>query len=131
MSDPLSAFESIREDFVDYLGTAFRTRFESFEKERREILGRPFSADNPGGFFQQPWIELVPKYESGNRIGTWEGDVPSAWGQGVMDDLEKFTEASTFFTTGMYSHQREMLKLAGAGKDAVVMTGTGSGPQGS
>ena len=127
MSDPLSAFESIREDFVDYLGTAFRTRFESFEKERREILGRPFSADNPGGFFQQPWIELVPKYESGNRIGTWEGDAPSAWGQGVMDDLEKFTEASTFFTTGMYSHQREMLKLAGAGKDAVVMTGTGSG----
>jgi len=126
-SDPLSVFESIREDFIDYIGTAFRTRFESFEKERRDILNKPFSADNPGGFYQHPWIELVPKYESGERIGVWNGTPPSLWGQDVMDDLEGFTASSTFFTTGMYSHQREMLSLAGNGKDAVVMTGTGSG----
>jgi len=127
MSDPLSAFQAIRTDFVDYLGTAFRTRFESFEKERREILDRPFSADNPGGFYQQPWLELVPKYISGERIREWNGAPPAAWGQATMDELDGFTAASTFFTTGMYSHQREMLKLAGERKDAVVMTGTGSG----
>lgn len=127
MSDPLSAFEAIRHDFVDYLGTAFRTRFDSFEKERREILGRPFSADNPGGFYQQPWLELVPKYVSGERIRDWNGTPPATWGQATMDELDAFTAASTFFTTGMYSHQREMLKLAGECKDAVVMTGTGSG----
>lgn len=127
MSDPLSAFQAIRTDFVDYLGTAFRTRFESFEKERSEILGRPFSAENPGGFYQQPWLELVPKYISGERIREWNGNPPAAWGQATMDELDAFTAASTFFTTGMYSHQREMLKLAGECKDAVVMTGTGSG----
>lgn len=127
MSDPLSAFQAIRTDFVDYLGTAFRTRFESFEKERREILSRPFSADNSGGFYQQPWLELVPKYESGPRIREWDDAPPPFWGQSTMDDLDAFTSASTFFTTGMYSHQREMLRLAGARKDAVVMTGTGSG----
>ncbi len=127
MSDPLSAFQAIRADFVDYLGTAFRTRFDSFEKERREILGRPFSADNPGGFYQQPWLELVPKYESGARISEWNGSPPQAWGQSTMDDLDAFAAASTVFTTGMYAHQREMLRLVGERKDAVVMTGTGSG----
>ena len=127
MKDPLSLFQSIREDFVDYIGTAFRTRFESFEAERRKILEQPFSDQNPGGFYQHPWIELVPKYESGDRIGVWNGTPPSLWNQDVMDDLESFASASTFFTTGMYAHQREMLNLAGCGKDAVVMTGTGSG----
>jgi Lhr-like helicase len=127
MKDPLHLFDSIREDFVDYIGTAFRTRFDSFENERRSIFEKPFSDNNPGGFYQYPWVELVPKYESGDRIGSWNNKPPSLWDQSVMDDLENFTKDSTFFTTGMYSHQREMLSLVGQGKDAVVMTGTGSG----
>ncbi len=54
MRDPLGAFESIKENFLLYVKTAFGTRFKAINEERGILLeeGETFS--------KLPWIEPLP-----------------------------------------------------------------------
>lgn len=58
MKDPIHAFETIRDNFISYVKTAFATESESFELEREALLRKPEV------FAQEPWIESRPRYES-------------------------------------------------------------------
>ena len=123
LEDPLGAFEQIRENFILYVQTAFRTRFPSFEQERLDIL-REF-----GQFHQVPFIEPRLKYHGHKRLSELnETDLP-----GLTETCR--TKFLDFLKTGLlkgndfplYKHQVNMLTSVLSGKNSVVTTGTGSG----
>ncbi len=72
MNDPIGAFDKIRDNFLLYVKTAFGTQFPEIEKERERRLRQP------GVFYQEPWIEPLPRYhKSGKTINNLGiSDVP-------------------------------------------------------
>jgi len=61
MKDPIGAFDSIRDNFILYLKTAFGTRFPSIEAEREELLRQPRV------LCQEPWIEPLPIFQDSGK----------------------------------------------------------------
>jgi len=124
MVDPILAFDTIRDNFIRYVKTAFHTRFESVEIERNNLL------QNEGLFYREPWIEPLPDYKkSGKRVSQLtDNDLPT------LTDAQRHTfrqlVSKGLFpdTNELYEHQAEMLKTALQGKEhCVITTGTGSG----
>lgn len=123
MKDPIGAFETIKENFIRYVKTAFGTKFEGIEKERYDLL------NYDRVLYRKPWIEPLPDYvSSGKKIKDL-----------TIEDLGNVlseTEAKTFkglVNTGLvgdfplHSHQAEMLKQALLGNNCIITSGTGSG----
>lgn len=121
MNDPISVFEKIRENFILYLKTAFRTQFPGLERERERMLREP------GILHQEPWIEPLPQYQTDRPLGDLNPeDVPEL----TPNALARFKALSQCGLVGdypLYTHQISMLQHAMAGQNAVVTAGTGSG----
>ena len=123
MKDPIGAFDTIKENFIRYVKTAFKTRFDSIEEERYQLLHQDKV------LYRQPWIEVLPEYKSSNKhIRDLESsDLPG------LDDLQIKTfkglvEGGLFpndFT--LFEHQTQMLLKALSGKNCIITSGTGSG----
>ena len=76
MNDPIGAFDAIRDNFLLYVKTAFGTQFPSLELEREALL-RHTTVSEPGVFYQDPWIEPLPRYETDKRLAQLAAaDVP-------------------------------------------------------
>ena len=56
MKNPINVFDTIRDSFILYVKTAFRTKHPLFEKEREELLKRDKI------FARAPWVEPLPEY---------------------------------------------------------------------
>jgi DEAD/DEAH box helicase domain-containing protein len=129
MRDPLRAYESIKENFLLYVKTAFGTRFRAINDEREALLrhGETFS--------KIPWIEPLPRYLSSSKnISALDNtDLPGM----SAGDIEVF---KALVTSGLmpdpdgsgkpiylHSHQARMLQQALLGRNCVVTAGTGSG----
>jgi DEAD/DEAH box helicase domain-containing protein len=123
MKDPIGSFDTIKENFIRYVKTAFGTKFEGVEKERYDLL------NYDKVLYRKPWIEPLPDYvSSGKKINDL-----------ILEDLGNAlneTEANTFkglVNTGLigdfplHSHQAEMLKQALLGNNCIITSGTGSG----
>ena len=123
MKDPIGSFDIIKENFIRYVKTAFRTKFEGVEKERYDLL------NYDKVLYRKPWIEPLPDYvSSGKKINDL-----------TLEDLGNAlneTEANTFkgiVNTGLvgnfplHSHQAEMLKQVLLGNNCIITSGTGSG----
>ena len=61
MKDPIGSFETVKENFIRYVKTAFKTRFDSLEDERERLL------NEDKVLYRQPWIELLPEYKSSGK----------------------------------------------------------------
>jgi DEAD/DEAH box helicase domain-containing protein len=121
MNDPLGAFEQVRDNFLLYIKTAFSTRFPGIESERERLLRETKT------FCQEPWIEPLPKYESGKRLlEIGPKDIPSI-DPTSLKDFQNLALCGLVKDFPLYSHQIEMLQKALAGNNVVVTAGTGSG----
>ena len=128
MNNPIKSYEQIHQDFALYMRTAYGTKYDTVEAERRALFEAPFD-DNAQSFHRLPWLEALPRYQN---IGKKLTDLPSGslgWSDDVVRDLDSFSKASGFLSDDffIYTHQRDMLALAGRGMDGVVTSGTGSG----
>ncbi|MBK9406037.1 MAG: DEAD/DEAH box helicase [Ignavibacteria bacterium] len=124
MRDPIGSFETIKNNFIRYVETAFGTKFPGLKKERNDLL------NYDKVLYRKPWIEPLPDYVSSNkRIDDL-----------TLDDLGNalnMIEANTFkelVKTGLFqsniklhSHQAEMLKQTLEGHNCIITSGTGSG----
>lgn len=121
MNDPIQAFNTIRDNFLLYVKTAFGTQYPSLEAEREEKLL------DTAAFHQEPWIEPIPVYKTHKRAADLDShDVPGL----DPEAIEAFKELALCGLVGdfaLYDHQTEMLRKVLAGQDAVVTAGTGSG----
>jgi DEAD/DEAH box helicase domain-containing protein len=120
--DPIGAFETIRDNFLLYVRTAFATQFPGFERERFRLLRKT------GAFAQEPWIEPLPRYESSGRsiLELKPGDVPSLTNE-VLEDFKGLASCGLVGSFALHRHQLEMLQRVTAGENCVVTAGTGSG----
>ena len=128
MNNPIKSYEQIHQDFALYMRTAYGTKYDTVEAERRALFEAPFD-DNAQSFHRLPWLEALPRYQN---IGKKLTDLPSGslgWTDEVVCDLDSFCKSSGFLSDDffVYTHQRDMLALAGRGMDGVVTSGTGSG----
>ncbi|TDO29251.1 DEAD/DEAH box helicase [Sediminibacterium goheungense] len=123
MKDPIKAFDTIKDNYIRYVETAFNTKFASVNAERRVKL------NTDRVLYREPWIEPLPDYKSSGITITQltKADVPN------MDDVELETFKS-LVKTGlfsdafpMYAHQANMLKQAMNNKHCIITSGTGSG----
>lgn len=122
MRDPIGSFEIIKENFIRYVKTAFKTKFESLEAEREALL------NEDKVLFRQPWIELLPEYKSSNKTinDLSDEDLPglNTTQQNIFKGL-----VSQGLVQGykLHAHQVQMLKEALSGKNCIITSGTGSG----
>ncbi len=120
--NPLSSFESVRDQFLLYLKTAFGTRFPALEQERESLLRLP------GVFCQPPWIEPLPQYRRAGKTvhDLGEDDLPGLSAE-ERHDFIALARAGLVGDYRLFCHQLAMLRLALSGRHAVVTAGTGSG----
>ena len=120
--DPVTAFNKVKESYIDYVKTAFGTQYPGLEKERERLLREP------GAICQETWIEPIPRYQiSGKIIGDLTAvDLPGLNSKEI-DDFKNLTSCGLVGDFELYDHQIEMLRKVLAGTSAVVTAGTGSG----
>ena len=121
--DPIGSFEKVKDNLILYIKTAFATRFQSIEEERRALL----MSENV--MCRDPWIEPLPRYlSSGKKVADIQTtDLPMLKPQ----ELERFKSLVTCglfgSTRSLYDHQLEMLRKVLSGKNCIITAGTGSG----
>ncbi|MEG4284604.1 DEAD/DEAH box helicase [Microcoleus sp. A006_D1] len=122
MHDPINAFNTIRDNFLLYIKTAFGTQFPEIEQERERLLRQP------GAFHQEPWIEPMPSYQkSGKTIHDLDISNVPGLDETALQDFKQLASCGLVGNYELYSHQIQMLRQALEGQNAVVTAGTGSG----
>lgn len=122
VNDPIGAFETIRDNFLLYVKTAFGTSFPGLERERMRLL------QTSGVFAQEPWIETMPRYESSGKTFAELGDedLPGL-DQEARADFKALAACGLIGEFPLHRHQAEMLRRVLEGNNTVVTAGTGSG----
>ena len=131
MTNALKIFEGLKQAYLRYFDSPFDLRFDELVAERRRLL------DRDGVLYREPLIEPQPPYAGSNQ------DVRQAvhsvlsgvfgWSRQAVTDLAQFAATGLFLSRTpaaieLYRHQVEMLRISvGEGRDAVILTGTGSG----
>lgn len=124
MKDPIGSFETIKENFIRYVETAFGTKFEGVERERYALL------NYDKVFYRKPWIEPLPDYVSSNkRIDDLTlVDLGNALNTNEANTFRELVKTGLFQANiKLHSHQAEMLKQALEGNNCIITSGTGSG----
>lgn len=122
MRDPLAVFESLKESYITYVKTAFRTQFPGLEIERDKLLRQE------GAICQEPWLELLPRYaSSGKRVEDLDAvDLPGL-DESTIQAFKALGGPCLMRGRELYTHQLEMLRKALSGRSCVITAGTGSG----
>lgn len=124
MRNPIQSFDTIKNNFIRYIETAFGTRFEKLEEERRKLL------DTDKVLYREPWMEPLPDYlSSGKKI---DDLIPENVGKRMASsqlELFKGLVKCGLFPANipLYDHQARMLGEAMSGKHCIITSGTGSG----
>lgn len=123
MKDPIGSFETIKENFIRYVKTAFGTKFEGVEKERNDLL------NYDRVLYRKPWIEPLPDYvSSGKKINDLTAeDLGNALNEGEVETFKGLVNTGLVGNFPLHSHQAEMLKQALLGNNCIITSGTGSG----
>ena len=123
MKDPIGSFETIKENFIRYVKTAFGTKFEGVEKERYDLM------NYDRVLYRKPWIEPLPDYvSSGKKINDLTAeDLGNALNEGEVETFKGLVNTGLVGNFPLHSHQSEMLKQALLGNNCIITSGTGSG----
>jgi DEAD/DEAH box helicase domain-containing protein len=121
--DPIGAFDKVKENIILYIKTAFATRFDSIEEERKKLLM------DQNVLCRDPLIEPLPRYLSSEKsiLDLQTTDLPTL----TPNQLKRFKSLVTCGLFGskriLYAHQLLMLQKVLSGKNCIITAGTGSG----
>jgi DEAD/DEAH box helicase domain-containing protein len=123
MINPVGIFEKIIKGYVSYVETAFGTRYKEFEDKRNKLFNKD------GVIYRQPWIEPLLKYEpSPKKIDSLDSDDLKGFTDQEILIFKNFVKIGLFpGDFKLFTHQYNMLKMAIAGENCVITSGTGSG----
>lgn len=124
MKDPIGSFETIKENFIRYVETAFGTKFTGLEAERRALL------NHDKVLYRKPWVEPLPDYISSNkRIDDLTlNDLGNRLSEDEANIFKGLVKTGLFPPNAkLHSHQAEMLREALSGHNCIITSGTGSG----
>src|SRR3989338_4590932 len=114
MLDPIGTFETICDNFILYIKTAFRTRYPSLETERERLL-RGQNGGNSSVFHREPWIEPIPAYLKTVRLADLPLEVLPSFDASGLKEFSEFCSIGLVGNNRLYLHQEEMLRLAASG----------------
>ncbi|MBK8153782.1 MAG: hypothetical protein IPK61_12540 [Saprospiraceae bacterium] len=108
MKDPITAFDIIKDNYIRYVETAFDTKFDSVNVERRILL------NTDRVLYREPWIEPLPDYKSSEITISQltKSDVPN------MTDAELETFKS-LVKTGLFSDSLSYVCTSGKHAQAI------------
>lgn len=124
MRDPIHAFDVIKDNYIRYVETAFDTKFDSVDAERRDLL------NTDKVLYREPWIEPLPDYKPSTVTvpGLSREDVSNALNEHELALFRGLTATGLFpGKFPLHYHQADMLKKAMAGRNCIITSGTGSG----
>jgi DEAD/DEAH box helicase domain-containing protein len=124
MKDPIGSFETIKDNFIRYVETAFGTKFPGLEKERNDLL------NYDKVLYRKPWIEPLPDYiTSGKLIDDLKPeDLGNSLNESEVNIFKELVKRGLFpSNVRMHLHQTKMLKEALEGNNCIITSGTGSG----
>ena len=122
MKDPIGSFETIKENFIRYVKTAFKTKFDSLESERETRL------NEDKVLYRQPWIEPLPEYKSsGKTINDLTPEDLPGLNEEQQITFKGLVSQGLIPGYKLYTHQVKMLRKALSGKNCIITSGTGSG----
>jgi len=123
MKDPIGSFETIKENFIRYVKTAFGTKFDGVEQERYDLL------NYDKVLYRKPWIEPLPDYvSSGKKINDLTAeDLGYALSEIEANTFKGLVNTGLVGNFPLHSHQAEMLKETLLGNNCIITSGTGSG----
>ena len=131
MTNPIEIFQSLKSAYLRYFDSPFDLRFEEVVRVRRQLL------DRDGVLYREPLVEPQPPYSSsGHDVGSAIAEVlhnSRGWSPALVSELAQVGKSGLFPPRGstplkLYAHQVEMLRASTLRrKDAVILTGTGSG----
>lgn len=117
MTDPLTIYDRLTEQFLRYYDTPFAVRDESVMAERRALL----SAE--GAISREPWLEPIAPYAQREELFS-----QSCTEAGAHQDLAAFASIGLLpVDAHLRTHQFDAIKAAEAGDHVIVTAGTGSG----
>ena len=127
MRDPIKSFDTIKDNYIRYIKTAFKSKFKDFEEHREALLNRDKV------LYREPWIEILPEYKSsGKKLADLsETDLPGMDAKSI--DLFKGLLRGNGKVgvipdkIELYEHQLKMLKSVLHDKNCIITSGTGSG----
>jgi len=124
MKDPIGAFDTIKDNFIRYVKTAFATAFEGIEQEREDKL------NEDKVLYRSPWMEPLADYvSSGKKVSELaEEDFGGKLDASQRNLFVGLVEKGLFPAEGkLHKHQAEMLREAMEGHNCIITSGTGSG----
>lgn len=121
MANWLKSLDDIRDSYLRYLDTRYRSDSKSFNQDRRAI------AEIEGQIFREPFIEALPDYESGRPLRELTADELGLSETGAAAFRDLCSAGLMPSERRLFTHQESMLHASVKGKHAVVTTGTGSG----
>lgn len=114
---PLDIFDQLRDTYFRYYDTPFRMASEELNRERRRLL------DRAGGVWQEPLLELRPRYQV-----TAEDLAASIANAKASPDVSEVASRGLLYgIPRMYQHQADAFAAAMDGRDVLITAGTGSG----
>lgn len=116
MANPADSFNRLPEDLFRYYATPFRVRFDEVMRERRALL------DKAGAVWQEPWVEVLRPYAV-----TGLGSGEALKDAGAPPELLELVRCGLLDFDDVFTHQRDALASALAGRNVAVTAGTGSG----
>ena len=124
MKDPIFSFDTIKDNYIRYVETAFDTKFDSIDSERHDMLNRDKV------LYREPWIEPLPDYKSSgiNISAITKEHVSNSMTDIELENFKSLVKCGLFSDAfPLYAHQTAMLKKAMGKKHCIITSGTGSG----
>jgi hypothetical protein len=120
MFNPAKASAQIKEDFIRYLCTSYRTKDENYNQQFKALLEQEIT--------KGPFVDINDVFETGHSIN-------DLINEGVASSLYRELEAKkpveaeidAPLNRPLFKHQEQAIRSTSAGKNIVVTTGTGSG----
>jgi DEAD/DEAH box helicase domain-containing protein len=126
MTNPISAFEALKNTYLRYLDSPFDLRYEPLVEERRRML------DQDGRLYREPLIDPAPPYRSSGQLFSQVTAelLAGEWPDELVTQLSSFVDDGGLFPQRrkLYVHQKQTFQsVVCNGRDAVITSGTGSG----
>lgn len=120
MFNPASASKKIKEEFINYLTTAFKTCNENYNEQFKKILEREIS--------KGPYVDISDIFKTGNSLNQLidETIVSSHFRLLEVNKPEGY-EIEVPLDRPLFKHQEKALRKTIENKNIIVTTGTGSG----
>lgn len=119
MFNAITASESIKSAYIDYLATTFRFADRDYDKLFRNELKKP------GALAKGPYLDVNGSYETGISLRELmsAGTISPLFGELEKDKSRKEIPLDR----PLYLHQQKAIERAANNENLVVTTGTGSG----